>query len=63
LAIVVKMLSFVPLFGLIDLWCLMPLSRKFQLYLAALLVEETGVQRKTTSLPQVTDKFYHIMLY
>jgi len=28
-----------------------------------LLVEETGISEKTTDLPQVTDKPYHIMLY
>ena len=27
------------------------------------LVDETGVLAETTDLPQVTDKFYHIMLY
>ena len=38
------------------LWCLTPLSTIFQLYYG-------GGNRKTTDLPQVTDKFYHIMLY
>ena len=30
---------------------------------SVLLVDETGVSRKTTDLPQVTDKLYRIMLY
>jgi hypothetical protein len=28
---------------------------------SVLLVEETGVQEKTTDLPQVIDKLYHII--
>ena len=30
---------------------------------SVLLVEETGGPEKTTDLPQVTDKFVHILLY
>ena len=33
------------------------------LWRSVLLVEETGVLGKTTDLPKVTDKLYHIMLY
>jgi hypothetical protein len=37
---------------------------KCQLYRGSvLLVQETGVPRETTDLPQVTDKLYHIMFY
>ena len=32
-------------------------------YQSALLMEETGVQQKTTDLSQVTEKLNHIMLY
>jgi hypothetical protein len=33
------------------------------LFQSVLLVEETGVHRENTDLPQVTDKLYHILLY
>jgi hypothetical protein len=51
--------------NLLGLWCLTPLSTIFQLYHGSqfLLVKEAGVPEKTSDLPQVIDKLYHIMLY
>ena len=47
------------------LWCLTPLSTIISVIMwrSILLVEVTGVPGKTTDLSQITDKFYHIMLY
>ena len=60
-----KQSSITHKWGGLGLWCLIPLSTIFQLYRGCQFYwcRKPEYLEKTTEMPQVTDKLYHILLY